>query len=481
MLFNSFEFGLFFIAFLIIYFSVASRLQPIVLLLASYVFYMSWEPVFVLLLLLTTLIDYSTALVMDTSSKATVRRAAMMTALTLNLGILIVLKYGNFITTNLRDLSQPFGGGFSWGIVQFALPVGISFYTFQSIGYTLDVFFRKARAERSLLTYAQYVAFFPQLVAGPIERAGHMIPQFIKPHQFKGENLAPGLWLIAWGLFKKMCIADQVAPFVNAIYNNAAHYSGSYTALATLLFAIQIYCDFSGYSSIARGVAKIFGFDLMINFRQPYFALSLSDFWSRWHISLSTWFRDYLYVPLGGNRRGKGMMLRNILLVFVISGIWHGASWCFAAWGLIHGLGLVAERLLRWQYQAVYDRSAWLVQKLVSLIGYCVTLFVVLVGWIFFRAATLHDAKVILTSFKHFTAMDYGVFKVSGFASFEILLSAAFILFMFVVEWIVARTDKQHIGQIVGTPLAVVAGVLMTYTILLFGVFGKHEFIYFQF
>ncbi|MDI1347749.1 MBOAT family O-acyltransferase [Aquabacterium sp.] len=481
MLFNSFEFIAFFALFLLIYFNVADRARPWVLLAASYVFYMSWEPVFVLLLLFTTVVDFATALVMGNSDRRAIRLTAMWTALGLNLGILVVLKYGNFLTTNLTDLTQSLGGSTDWRIVQFALPVGISFYTFQSIGYTLDVYHRRTPAERSFLTYAQYVAFFPQLVAGPIERASHMIPQFMKRHQFRAENIAPGMWLIGWGLFKKMCVADQIAPFVNTIYANPDKYHGSYAMLATALFAIQIYCDFSGYSSIARGVARLFDFDLMVNFRQPYFARSLSDFWSKWHISLSTWFRDYLYVPLGGNRAGRAVMLRNVLIVFVVSGIWHGASWCFAVWGLVHGLGLVIERLLRWQFEDAVKAAHPAIQLAISWAGRLATLGLVLAAWVFFRARTLDDAWLILGSFGQFTPIDYAVFKMSGFASFEILLSCLFIPSMFGVEAWVARSRHQHPGEVLGAPLSILLGVLLMFTILLFGVFGQHEFIYFQF
>lgn len=481
MLFNSFEFVVFFLTFLVVFFRAPDRFRPHVLLAASYVFYMSWEPVFVLLLMFTTVVDYSTALVMARRSESHVRKMAMWTALGLNLGILIVLKYGNFLATNAAVVADAAGVSWQWELMRIALPVGISFYTFQSIGYTLDVYNRHVPAERSFLTYAQYVAFFPQLVAGPIERASHMIPQFTRLHRFKRENLSPGLWLIGWGLFKKMCVADQISPFVNTIYAAPQSYSGSYTLLATALFAIQIYCDFSGYSSIARGVAKLFDFDLMINFRQPYFAASPSAFWTRWHISLSTWFRDYLYLPLGGNRAGRVRTLRNLLIVFVVSGIWHGASWCFVAWGLLHGIALVVERILRWQGEDAYAHLPKSAQALVRLLGRCLTLAVVLVGWVYFRAATLQDAHAVLASWHQFTHIDYAVFKMSGFASFEILLSVLFIPLLFVVEGVVSRTQAQDVAEVLGQRAALVLGVLLTYVILMFGVFGKQEFIYFQF
>lgn len=481
MLFNSFEFFGFFGVFLLVYFASPFRYRPWILLVASYVFYMSWEPKFVLLLLLTTLVDFSTALVMANSGKPHVRKVAMVTALTLNFGILIVLKYGKFLVSNAEAVAHSAGLDGHWNIVQFVLPVGISFYTFQSVGYTLDVYFKRSPAERNLLTYAQYVAFFPQLVAGPIERASHMIAQFKARHYFKAENVSPAMWLIGWGLFKKMCVADQIAPFVNAIYSDPGNYSGSYTLLATVLFAIQIYCDFSGYSTIARGVAKLFDFELMINFRQPYFSRSLSEFWGRWHISLSTWFRDYLYKPLGGSRGTHSNTLRNVLIVFVISGIWHGASWCFAVWGLLHGMGLVVERIVRWNGLDTVGGTGGAGRFCRGAFGWVVTMIVVLVGWVFFRAATLEGAWTVLKSFQHLTALDYGTFKVLGFASFEILLAALFIPFTFIVEWVLSKDRYENINELVGPRLSIVLGVTLTYVILLFGVFGRREFIYFQF
>ena len=481
MLFNSFEFVFFFVCFLAIYFGLPKVARPWVLLVASYVFYASWKPIYLLLLLLTTAIDYATGLVMGASSRDGVRRAALLTALGLNLGILALLKYGNFATANVDALLSPLGWHLPWSIGAFALPVGISFYTFQSIGYSMDVYYRRVPAERNLLTYAQYVAFFPQLVAGPIERAAHMLPQYRRDTAWSAENLWPGLWLIGWGLFKKMCIADQVSPFVAAVYAQPAQFSGSYTLIATALFAIQIYCDFSGYSSIARGVARIMDFELMVNFRQPYFAASLSEFWTRWHISLSTWFRDYLYIPLGGNRVRRSRQLMNLLIVFAVSGLWHGASWCFVTWGVAHGIGLVLERLLRWGVAPYLDALPATVRLLSSLTGRVVTLALVLAAWVFFRADTLHNALTILSSWKHLTPIDYGVFKVAGFASFEILLCALFIPAMFAVEAIVARGPERRVSEVVGQPAAMLLAVLMTYAILLFGVFGRHEFIYFQF
>ncbi len=347
MLFNSFEFAIFFASFLLLFFSAPKRARPVVTLVASYIFYAGWRPSFLLLLLLTTIVDYTTALVINSARNKALRRAALATALTINLGILFSVKYLDFILSNIVGAAGFFGVELPPLTLNVILPIGISFYTFQSVGYTLDVYNRVFPAERNLLYYALYVAFFPQLVAGPIERASHMIAQYKAQRATSADRIASGLWLIAWGLFKKMCIADVVAPFVNGIFQNPSSFNGSYTLLASALFALQIYCDFSGYSDIAIGIARIVGIDLMINFRQPYFAASLTDFWRRWHISLSTWFRDYLYIPLGGNRTSRPKWVRNTLLVFGVSGLWHGANWTFLFWGLWHGLAIVAEDLFR--------------------------------------------------------------------------------------------------------------------------------------
>ena len=481
MLFNSFEFVLFFLVFLAVFWGSPRAARPGLLLLASYVFYASWKPVYLLLLLATTAIDYTTARMMAATERPDLRLAALRVALVLNIGILAVLKYGNFATANLDALLAPSGLKLMWNLQAFVLPVGISFYTFQSIGYSLDVYFRRVPAERNLLTYAQYVAFFPQLVAGPIERAAHMLPQFRRSARWSIDHLAPGLWLIGWGLFKKMCIADQVAPFVAAIYANPSQYSGTYTLIATVLFSIQIYCDFSGYSSIARGVARLMDFELMINFRQPYFAGSLSEFWARWHISLSTWFRDYLYIPLGGNRVARWRQLLNLLIVFAISGLWHGASWCFVLWGAVHGIGLVIERLLRWRFERPFAVAPATVRAGVKIGGRLATLGLVLAAWVFFRANTLADALVILQSWGQYTTPRYGVFKLSGLASFEMLLCGVFIPTLFAVEAVIARAGDVAVASVVGERTALLLSVLLTWTILLFGVFGRHEFIYFQF
>jgi D-alanyl-lipoteichoic acid acyltransferase DltB (MBOAT superfamily) len=477
MLFNSFEFFIFFGAFLAVFFSVPRRAQPLTLLVASYVFYMGWRPAYALLLALTTGVDYVTGLVMANARRRRTRRVAMLVALSINFGILGLLKYLDFLIANAIGIADLFGAAVMAPALHFVLPVGISFYTFQSVGYTLDVYYGRVPAERNFLTYAQYVSFFPQLVAGPIERAGHMLPQFRRPHRLRYANVPPGLWLIGYGLFKKMCIADVVAPVVAGIYGTPQNYGGAYLLVATVLFALQIYCDFSGYSDIARGVARIMGFDLMVNFRQPYFSTSLTEFWRRWHISLFSWLRDYLYIPLGGSRRGEARTIRNLLLVFLASGLWHGAAWTFVIWGGLHGAGLVVERYARrlpWPAGAAWSR-AW------PVIGWVWTMGVVLVGWAFFRATSLPNALVAFGSLRDLGGLSYGAFKVLGLASFEIIMLGLSLFILVLVDYHLAFR-QERLQRVASLPMvATAAAVSLTYYIFFFGVMGHVDFIYFQF
>lgn len=476
MLFNSFEFLAFFGVFLAGFFLLPRRTQPVLVLVASYLFYMGWRPAFAVLLAFTTIVDYTTARVMGASERVAVRRLAMITALTINLGILAAVKYLDFAISNIVAAAGFFGYSLPPYALNLVLPVGISFYTFQSVGYTLDVYHRRVAVERNFLTYAQYVSFFPQLVAGPIERAAHMLPQFRKVHLPRTENLS-GLWLIGYGLFKKMCVADTLAPVVAGIYAHPGSFNGTYTLIATVMFAFQIYCDFSGYSDIARGVARLMDFELMVNFRQPYFSTSLTEFWRRWHISLSSWFRDYLYIPLGGSRGGEGRTIRNIVIVFVVSGLWHGAAWTFIIWGGMHGIGLALERMWRTVVGDANDVHA----RWRAALGWVWTTAIVLAGWVFFRAPNLAGALAIFASLRHLGPVSYGTFKVLHLASFEILLLAVSLLILMVVDFHIDNRPKRlpRLGQRPYLPVA--GGVALMFYVVLFGVFGRVDFIYFQF
>lgn len=496
MLFNSFEFIVFFATFSILFFSTPRHARPFILLIASYIFYAGWRPSFLLLLLFTTFVDFFSALVIDTTRRSIIRKAALITSLTINFGLLATFKYLDFVLSNVVGAAGFFGVELPPLAVNLILPIGISFYTFQSVGYTLDVYNRRFPAERSLFYYALYVAFFPQLVAGPIERAAHMIAQYKAQRPTSPERIATGLWLVGWGLFKKMCIADIASPFVNGVFASPTSYSGGYTLIASLLFALQIYCDFSGYSDVAIGIARIMGIDLMINFRQPYFSTSLSEFWRRWHISLSTWFRDYLYVPLGGNRTTRPLWMRNTLIVFGVSGLWHGANWTFLIWGLWHGMALVVEDLIRRTRRRklvpmavgaaptlspvtmTYPQNFGLAG---AALGLAYTLVIVLVGWVFFRARTFHDAIYVLKSWTHFGSLSYGTFKVLGLSSVEILTLGVNIIILVVVDALIVTRPRLLNALRKSWVISIVGSVMLFYIIVLFGAFGSNDFIYFQF
>ncbi|MFC4278401.1 MBOAT family O-acyltransferase [Achromobacter aloeverae] len=478
MLFNSFEFFTFFAAFLALYFGVPARQQGVVLLVGSYIFYMGWRPSFAILLAFTTLVDYTTALAMQNARSTGARKGAMLTALIINLGILGAVKYLDFVISNVAGLTGFFGFDIPPYALNLILPIGISFYTFQSVGYTLDVYNRRIPAERDFITYAQYVSFFPQLVAGPIERGGHMLPQFRRTHVLRYDNVVSGGWLIGYGLFKKMCVADAISPFIAGIYEHPSAYPGSYQIVAALLFAAQIYCDFSGYSDIARGVARIMDYELMVNFRQPYFASSLTDFWRRWHISLSTWFRDYLYMPLGGSRR-KAKATRNVLLVFIVSGIWHGAAWTFVIWGALHGVGLVVERWFRGTAPRKWLDDA--LPALSAVLGRGWMLLLVLAGWVFFRAQSLQDALDVFHHLGSLGSLTYDRFNALGLSAYQIATLTMSLVLLACVDYQLVHRPERLARLAASRTASTVAGVGLAYYVLLFGVFGRTEFIYFQF
>jgi D-alanyl-lipoteichoic acid acyltransferase DltB (MBOAT superfamily) len=338
MLFTSLEFLIFFPIVVALYFGCPYRYRWLLLLAANYYFYAAWKLEYIFLLLASTLISYITAILMVKPENQAKRTGLLVIGLIANLGILFAFKYFNFVNDSLRIAFNQFNLIYNVPMFQALLPVGISFYTFQSLGYTIDVYRGKLEPERHLGRFALFVSFFPQLLAGPIERASNMLPQFYEKFDFDEARVSSGLRLILWGLFKKIVIADRLGLYVNAVYNSPSDWEGWPVFLATYFFAFQIYCDFSGYSDIAIGAARVMGFNLMENFRRPYFAQSPSEFWRRWHISLSSWFRDYLYIPLGGSRVSVPRWYLNLMIVFLVSGLWHGAAWTFVIWGGLHGL-----------------------------------------------------------------------------------------------------------------------------------------------
>jgi len=360
------------------------------LLLASYVFYGWWNPYYLILIIYSTALDYFAVQMMDQPRAR--RRLWLWLSIVNNLSLLFFFKYARFFIENLNahlglglsppENLMPFG-------LEYLLPVGISFYTFQSMSYTIDFYRGDIAREKSFVRFATFVSFFPQLVAGPIERAKNLLPQFLKTPKVSREDFADGLSLFVVGLFKKLALANYLALYVERIYGAPGDFSGAALAMGTFAFAWQIYFDFSGYTDMARGVARMMGFRLMLNFNNPYLATGLGDFWSRWHISLSTWFRDYVYIPLGGNRAGAKRMYLSLLATFIISGLWHGAAWTFLVWGALHGVGLVATRGL--------ENSDWYREKLPCFVKRTAVFLFVCLAWIFFRAESMDDAWLILT------------------------------------------------------------------------------------
>lgn len=335
MVFNSFTFLLFFPVVCLVYFLLrGNNRRRQFLLIASYYFYMNWKPVYALLILTSTALTYGCGLFVEHHADNKERKKLyLVVSLVINFSILFVFKYYNFINESIFGLLDMCGLRWTVPNLDVLLPVGISFYTFQAVGYTIDVYRGTIKAERDFLTYALFVSFFPQLVAGPIERAKNLLPQFHKEHIFRYHNAVEGLKQMLWGFFMKLCVADVLAEYVNAVYNNVPQHNGTSVIIATLFFTFQIYCDFGGYSNIAIGAARVMGFSLMENFHRPYFSLNIKEFWRRWHISLSSWLMDYVYIPLGGNRVPSLRHLANLVITFLVSGVWHGANWTYVLWG----------------------------------------------------------------------------------------------------------------------------------------------------
>jgi alginate O-acetyltransferase complex protein AlgI len=382
MLFNSNDFLAFFALFCAGYFVAGSSLfaRNLIMVAGSYVFYSWWDPRFTVLLLFTSVLDFSVGWLMGTAASQGRRRALLVTSIVLNLGVLATFKYFNFFRESFDNLFTALGWSLHWKAWDIVLPVGISFYTFQSMSYVVDVYRRTIPANRDFLGFLGYVSFFPHLVAGPIQRGTTLLPQFGRTLVITGEDIELGIWLSVWGLFKKVVIADNLAPLVELVYNHPVS-SGPMVLLGTVAFAMQIYCDFSGYSDIATGVSRLLGFRLTLNFNLPYFATSLRDFWRCWHISLSTWLRDYLYLSLGGNRGSEARTYLNLGITMLLGGLWHGASLTFVLWGLWHGLGLIANRWWEQHRPGGAVLPAWL--------SWLATQAFVLYGWMLFRAGSL--------------------------------------------------------------------------------------------
>ncbi|WP_430682166.1 MBOAT family O-acyltransferase [Maribacter halichondriae] len=402
MLFNSLDFAIFLPIVFAIYWALQKsgiKLQNLLVVVASYIFYGWWDWHFLLLIFFSTLIDYSIGQKLSAEEMPKKRKILLWCSISVNLGVLGFFKYYNFFLDNFITAFSFFGADISASSLHIILPVGISFYTFQTLSYTIDVYRRKLEPTNDFIAFAAFVSFFPQLVAGPIERASQFLPQFSKKRKFEYDKAVDGMRQILWGLFKKMIIADNCAIYANHIFENSAEMNGSSLFLGALFFTFQIYGDFSGYSDIAIGVSRLFGFDLMRNFAFPYFSRDISEFWRRWHISLSTWFKDYLYIPLGGSRNGMLISVRNVLIVFIVSGFWHGANWTFIAWGALHAFYIIPFVILRKNRVHLHIVAKGNVFPSIREILQMVTTFgLVVLAWIFFRAENVGHAIQYLSA-----------------------------------------------------------------------------------
>ncbi|GHV16847.1 alginate O-acetyltransferase [Clostridia bacterium] len=445
---------------------------------ASYYFYMCWSWQYIFLIVGITIIDYTLALLLEKTDKRGKRRAIMATALITNLGLLFYYKYFNFALESTEGLLQILGIPQILPRYDILLPVGISFFTFQALAYFFDVYTGKRKAEHHLGYFALFVSFFPQLVAGPIERSTNLLPQFFEKHKFNYDDAVQGLRLAAWGMFKKIVVADRAAEIVNSIYNSPYAHSGWSLILATVVFAFQIFCDFSGYSDIAIGVGRVMGFRLRKNFNRPYSAKSVADFWRRWHISLSTWFKDYVYIPLGGSRVTMARWAANALVVFLLSGLWHGADWTFVIWGAMLGAWQVLGR-----FTEKIRKVLWKVTKLDKIpylrgaVSIIITFAFICFSWIFFRANSLADANFIISHL--FTGLTWVNFKaaITSLGRSDMLILALSILAMEFGQWVVS---KKYVG-LWKTSARWVAYVGLIAWIFIFAHYGSQEFIYFQF
>lgn len=469
MLFNSIAFLLFFPIVCLFYFCIPAsqiRIRNLWILASSYYFYMNWEPAYALLLLTSTVVTYLAALGISHYREKAKKKACLVISLILNLAILFLFKYYNFLASNIDTLFRTSGLGIDLPEFGLLLPVGISFYIFQALGYSIDVYRGTTQVERDFPTYALFVSFFPQLVAGPIERSNNLLPQFKQQHRFDYDSAMAGVRLMVWGYFMKLVLADRCAIFVDAIFDNVNQHNGGSYLVASFLFPFQIYGDFAGYSLIAIGVARVLGFRLMENFRRPYFACSIGEFWHRWHISLSTWFRDYVYIPLGGNRVGRMRNYFNLFVTFVVSGIWHGANWTFFCWGSLHGLLLCMEKAFgigKQKYTGLRKFCHW-----------AVTFVLVCLAWILFRANNLSDAVTVAK----------GIFTNPGMPKPEYANFIAIALAMSILLTKELSDEYQWGIRVAESRYWLVRHiylVMMIAYIILFGVLGGDQFIYFQF
>jgi alginate O-acetyltransferase complex protein AlgI len=484
MLFNSIDFAIFLPIVFILYWFVTNnnlKLQNFLIVASSYLFYGWWDWRFLSLILFSSLIDYFVGIGLSKQENQAKRKVLLWTSIIVNLGFLGFFKYYNFFLDNFVSAFSFFGTEIRANSLNIILPVGISFYTFQTLSYSIDVYKRKLEPTKDFIVFSAFVSFFPQLVAGPIERATHLLPQFYKKRTFDYEKAVDGMRQILWGLFKKIVIADNCAEYANLIFNNSNDYSGSTLVLGALFFTFQIYGDFSGYSDIAIGTSRLFGFDLMKNFNFPYFSRDIAEFWRRWHISLSTWFRDYLYIPLGGSKGGIWMKIRNTFIIFIVSGFWHGANWTFIVWGALNAIYFL-PLLLTKNNRTHLDIAAQgrYLPNFKELFSIILTFSLTVFAWIFFRANSLEHAFQYIKGMLNLSLFSMPEFDIT----IQFLSTLLFICVLIVVEWL--NREKQFaleykVNYSSGFSFVrIVAYMGIIFSIFVFGG-GNQEFIYFQF
>ena len=490
MVFNSLSFLIFFPIAVLGYYLLPQRFKNLWLLVLSYYFYMCWNAVYALLMFFSTLSTWLCAHWMGKMQAEAGRKLALGVNIGVNLGILFLFKYYDMFMQLVVDGLALAGIRYTAPVLSLLLPVGISFYTFQALGYSIDVYRGTVKHEKSFLDYMLFVSFFPQLVAGPIERSANLLPQFHKPHPFVYDNLAMGLRIMLWGFFKKVVIADNIALAVDRMYTYIEVFPGPVLLAGVILFGVQIYCDFGGYSDIAMGAAKALGFDLMENFRRPYFSRSIREFWRRWHISLNTWFTDYVYIPLGGSRCSRARHLFNLLFVFFLSGLWHGASWTYVCWGLYHGLWLCLETVTLPRVEALQNRlNGTAAGRLLAVCRVAGTFLAANLGWIFFRSDYFTQVSYLFTHLHR----GWGIFAdplgaAAAFASLAdstrislIILVSVLVLFAAELLEEVRHKRVYAMAQQLSLPVQWCVYYLLLFGIALFGAFGQSSFIYFQF
>ena len=468
MLFNSLLFLLFFIIVTLTNYMLPHKVRWLWLLTASCFFYMYFKPVYILIILFTIIVDYCAGILIETVP-GQFKKSCLVISLAANIGVLAYFKYFNFLAENINFVTNPFKSP-QIPLLNFLLPIGLSFHTFQAMSYTIEVYRGNQKAERHFGIYALYVMFYPQMVAGPIERPQHILPQLHRINNFNGKTFVSGILLMMIGLVKKMVVADRLALYVNPVYANPHNHSAFELLIAAFFFCIQIYCDFSGYSDIAVGAALTLGIQLMNNFNFPYRAKSVREFWTRWHISLSTWFRDYLYIPLGGNRVPIPRWYFNIFVVFIISGLWHGAGWTFIIWGFLHGIAMVYEAINR---KFIFKLSQIISTRLYGYLSVSLTFIFLIFTWIFFRARSVADAFYIIKEIFTIHSIDYNSFNI---------MDGKEIIFCFFIIALLLFGEKYLYKALNATrnlKLTVCLSLLVVG--YLFGIFNEAQFIYFQF